>query len=58
MSDYAARLRSRMADSDQIDTDSPYAAIGTVSGAVGHGDAEQERDQGKNWRQYFAALAG
>ena len=41
----------------QVDTDSPYAAIGTVSGSV-QDEAGGRSPQGSNIRQYFAVFAG
>ena len=41
----------------QVDTNSPYAAIGTVSGSV-QDEAGGRSPQGSNIRQYFAVFAG
>ena len=41
----------------QADTDSPYAAIGTVSGSL-QNSGENEGQASSNRKQYFAAFAG
>ena len=41
----------------KADTDSPYAAIGTVSGSL-QNSGENEGQASSNRKQYFAAFAG
>ena len=53
MSDYAERLRSRMSDG----TESPYQAIGTVSGSV-QPPVPVLSTTTSNRRQYLAAFTG